>query len=264
MNDKTLGKTAASKLPASLLDESADSIKRADLLESAMLKELGLKAKLPWSADVEHPNAAQASGRYLMGDDPRLPPMPKAPTLKDFFELRVGLDKGVLAHLLQSAKLAKSRGQSDNIVLACLLHDMSVGTLIRTDHGYWASQLVAPYVDEEVSWAIQYHQSLRYFASPEHDYAYPEFYKEVFGEDFVVPDYLKKARDTAKAHKWYESAMAVVVNDYYAFDPGTTVELDEFDDVIANAFRQPKEGLGFDDSPVAHMWRTIIWPNNFL
>ena len=25
-----------------------------------------------------------------------------------------------------------------------------------------------------------------------------------------------------------------------------------------------KEGLGFDASPVAHMWRTMIWPNNFL
>ncbi|HTP17372.1 MAG TPA: hypothetical protein VMK13_16250 [Streptosporangiaceae bacterium] len=23
-------------------------------------------------------------------------------------------------------------------------------------------------------------------------------------------------------------------------------------------------GLGFDGSPVAHMWRTMIWPNNFL
>jgi hypothetical protein len=25
-----------------------------------------------------------------------------------------------------------------------------------------------------------------------------------------------------------------------------------------------EEGLGFDGSPVAHMWRSIIWPNNFL
>ena len=25
-----------------------------------------------------------------------------------------------------------------------------------------------------------------------------------------------------------------------------------------------EEGLGFDGSPVAHMWRTMIWPNNFL
>ena len=25
-----------------------------------------------------------------------------------------------------------------------------------------------------------------------------------------------------------------------------------------------EEGLGFDGSPTAHMWRTMIWPNNFL
>ena len=24
------------------------------------------------------------------------------------------------------------------------------------------------------------------------------------------------------------------------------------------------DGLGFDGSPVAHMWRSMIWPNNFL
>ena len=38
----------------------------------------------------------------------------------------------------------------------------------------------------------------------------------------------------------------------------------EFEDVVGRNFRQPPEGLGFDGSPVAHMWRTMIWPNNFL
>ena len=38
-----------------------------------------------------------------------------------------------------------------------------------------------------------------------------------------------------------------------------------FVDIIGRHFKQPKEGLGFDkSSPVAHMWRTIIWPTNFL
>jgi len=58
--------------------------------------------------------------------------------------------------------------------------------------------------------------------------------------------------------------MQVVVNDLYAFDPNKKVEIEEFEDVIARAFRQPAEGLGFDGSPSAHMWRTMIWPNNFL
>ncbi len=58
--------------------------------------------------------------------------------------------------------------------------------------------------------------------------------------------------------------MQVVLNDLYAFDPSKKVELEEFEDIIGRNFRQPEEGLGFDRSPVAHMWRTLIWPNNFL
>ena len=258
-----------STLAARVAGESAGrpnggAVERADALESRMLQELGLKVKLPWPARVGQPAGPRATGRHLMGDDPRLPAMPEAPTLADFFHCRVALDPGSHSHLLQSARLAMRRGESDNVVLACLLHDISVANLMRTDHGYWAAQLVAPYVEEEVAWAIRYHQCLRYFASPEHGYEYPAFYREIFGEDFVVPDYLVKARDVARRHRWYESAMAVVVNDFYAFDPDVEVEIGEFEDVIARAFRQPAEGLGFDDGPTAHMWRTIIRPNNFL
>jgi hypothetical protein len=40
--------------------------------------------------------------------------------------------------------------------------------------------------------------------------------------------------------------------------------VDDFPDIIGRNFTQPKEGLGFDGSPTAHMWRSIIWPTNFL
>ena len=42
------------------------------------------------------------------------------------------------------------------------------------------------------------------------------------------------------------------------------VKIEFFADIIARNFRQPEEGLGYDDSPSSHMWRTMIWPNNFL
>jgi hypothetical protein len=42
------------------------------------------------------------------------------------------------------------------------------------------------------------------------------------------------------------------------------VDLDVFTDIIGRNFRQPKEGLGFDDSPSAHMWRTINRPTRYL
>jgi len=46
--------------------------------------------------------------------------------------------------------------------------------------------------------------------------------------------------------------------------PDAKVAFEEFEDIAGRNFRQPREGLGFDGSPVAHMWRTMIWPNNFL
>jgi hypothetical protein len=35
----------------------------------------------------------------------------------------------------------------------------------------------------------------------------------------------------------------------------------KFTDMNGRHFKQPKEGLGNDDSPTAHMWRTIANPD---
>ena len=51
---------------------------------------------------------------------------------------------------------------------------------------------------------------------------------------------------------------------FFADEPGPEIPFEMFEDIIGRNFRQPKEGLGFDGSPVAHMWRSMIWPNNFL
>ena len=53
----------------------------------------------------------------------------------------------------------------------------------------------------------------------------------------------------------------VTVNDLYAFDPNAKVDLDQFVDIVGRHFKQPKEGLGYDNSPVAHMWRSIARPD---
>ena len=53
----------------------------------------------------------------------------------------------------------------------------------------------------------------------------------------------------------------VIVNDLYAFEPGVTVSIDPFVDIVGRHFKNPKEGLGNDNSAVAHMWRTIANPD---
>jgi len=198
----------------------------------------------------------------MQGDNPALPKMPAKPKLLDFFRLRFG--RITCNHLLQSAMLARKAGHDDKIVLTCLLHDISNGILIRTDHAYWSAQLIAPYVDEEVSWAIQQHQALRFFPDPEVGYEYPDAYNRFFGPDYAVPEYLKAAYAAARRHRWYMTSRIICLNDIYSFDDTVAIDPGEFEDVIGRHFKQPKEGLGFDNSPVAHMWRTMIWPNNFL
>jgi hypothetical protein len=243
---------------------------RADELEERMAEELErivTKSVLFTLADgkveMESGPALQKKypGKYmLMGPDPRLPPMPEKPTLMDFFKCRFA----TTAHLLQSAKLALKNGMNEKIVLACLLHDIGVASFIRADHGYWGAQLIEPYVDEEVSWAVRMHQALRFFPDESVGYAYPEAYVKYFGPDYQPEPHIVAEYKRARQHKWYMSARMICVNDLYSFDPNARVELEEFTDIIGRNFRQPKEGLGFDSSPSAHMWRTINWPTRFL
>jgi hypothetical protein len=198
----------------------------------------------------------------MMGDNPDLPKMPERPTLADFFRLRI--HRKDVMHMLQSARVARLNGMDEKIIMAALVHDIAVGGLIRSDHGYWGAQLVRPYVDEEVGWAIEKHEALRYFSDESVGYTYPENYVRIFGADYQVPEYLRREHEEARKHRWYMTSRLLTMNDIYSFDPNVRVEIDEFEDIIGRNFRQPAEGLGFDGSPVAHMWRTMIWPNNFL
>ena len=158
---------------------------------------------------------------FMMGDNPALPRMPKRPTLLDFFRLR--FSDIACRHLLQSARLALNAGQEEKIVMACLLHDISNGALLRTDHGYWSAQLVAPYVSEEIAWAVKYHQALRYFADETVGFKYPDAYVQYFGADYELPEYIRRAHDEARNHPWYMSSRLITLYDVYAFQEGSTL-----------------------------------------
>jgi len=208
-------------------------------------------------AEARHPDTV-----FMMGDNPALPKMPERPALKDFFLLR--FSPIARTHLLQSARVARLNGRGEKVIMACLVHDIAISGLLSANHGYWGAQLVAPYVDEEVAWAIEKHEALRYFADESVGYTYPQAYIDYFGPDYLPPDYIRGEYEAARQHRWYMTSRLVTVNDIYSFDPDVAVDFDEFADVVGRNFRQPAEGLGFDGSPVAHMWRTMIWPNNFL
>jgi len=259
--------TAAVEAAAATASLPADD--RADAVERAMAVELGRQAAKsmlyvageidPARTDVLVP--PEEGDYFLMGQDPRLAPMPDRPTLVDFFRLRLPPGQ---QHLLQSAALARAAGCDDKVILACLLHDISGIAFIRPDHGYWAAQMIEPYVDEEVAWAVRHHQALRFFADEEAGYAYPAMYVTLFSADYTPPPYVREAYERARRHRWYPTARLITINDVYAFDPDRIVVLDEFVEIIERNFRQPAEGLGYDDSPSAHMWRTMIAPTRAL
>ncbi len=250
---------ASTHLPA---DERADAIEHAmaQALEKTAVKST-IYTSGEWDPTAARPRAYIPGQHLLMDEDPRLQKMPPKPTLFDFFEKRFRPAK---QHLLQSAALAKEAGHNEKVILACLLHDISVVGFIQPDHGYWGAQMIEPYVDEEIAWAIRYHQALRFFPDPAVGYEYPELYVKYFGKDFVPSTAMQEAHDYARNHKWYMTARLITINDIYSFDDKKTVDLEEFTDLIGRNFRQPAEGLGNDHSSSAHMWRTIIAPTRFL
>ena len=195
-------------------------------------------------------------------------PMPSKPTLADIFNLRLntpkfGLPTAAAPHCVQTAMQALKAGMDEETILACLLHDIGLA-VVRPDHGWWGAQLVEPYVSEKVSWAIRYHQALRYYADESVGYEYPKMYVAMFGEDYRPPEYIAAAHAFARNHKWYMISRNITLCDDYAFDKSVSWSIEPFTDIIGRHFRQPREGLGNDASATAHMWRTLIDPSKPL
>lgn len=249
---------------------------RADALEDELNTRLQLaqapaqateSSSFPTAAEIEARITTRSYRRGVGGgfldtggeNVARLSAMPAAPTFLDFFELRFNSSN----HCLQSANKAMERGVDEEIVLACLLHDL-VQVLMKADHGYWGAQLFEPYVPERTSFAIRYHQALRFYTDTEAGYEYPDLYRRIFGEDYLPAPHIQADYAMLRNHRWYDAPREVTVSDLYAFDRNAVVTIDPFVDIIGRHFKQPKEGLGNDGSPVAHMWRTIANPDSPL
>ena len=261
----SLGGAAA----VSLMSDEA----RADALEDAMSEALDdamaddVAKKFPTMAEVEaqietRPNRRGVGNLFVSGrpNVKILSKMPEKPTFLDFFNQRF---TGTANHCLQSANRAMKTGMSDEIIFACLAHDL-VHALIKVDHGWWGAQMFEPYVSENVTFAIRYHQALRFYEDKEAGYEYPDLYRNMFGADYTPEKYIDDTYKMVRNHKKYILPRQVTVNDLYAFDPNVKVTIDPFIDIIGRQFKQPKDGLGYDNSPVAHMWRSMIRPDSPL
>jgi hypothetical protein len=266
MNQDTRADALERQMLAQLNAAAAESNVSARLPAGSAALALAPADKFPTMAELDEQITTRSYrrgvGRLLWnrnadGRVTRLPPMPAAPSLADFFALRLANTGN---HCLQSANKALHRGADEEIVLACLLHDVAQ-EFMCADHGYWCAQLIEPYVSERVTFAIKYHQALRFFPDEEAGYAYPDVYRRLYGVDYVPDQRLQETYKFVRAHRWYDAAREVTVSDLYAFDPKAVITIDPFVDIIGRHFKQPQEGLGNDTSPVAHMWRTMVNPD---
>jgi hypothetical protein len=246
---------------------------RADALENYLAASItavpaGGAARAPTVAELEAQIPTRSFRRGVGngmvakegGNVTLLPPLPARPTLADFIRLRL---QSNAEHCLQSARLARQKNMDEDIVFACLVHDLSL-SLMRAEHGFWSAQMFEPYVSAKVTFAIRHHATLRFFPDKDAGYEYPELYRTMFGSDYVPPPHQQAEYQWVRKHRWYMAPRLVTVNDLYSFEPGVKVSVDDFADVIGRHFKQPKQGLGFDGSPVAHIWRTAANPDSPL
>src|SRR5205814_1318649 len=202
---------------------------RADALEHYMIAQLDK----PSAPSAQPPAVRRGAGALFGGPSPSgqrpelaaLATMPERPALTDFIRFRG--TPGIGNHILQSANDALRKGESEETVLACLLHDY-VLNLMKPDHGWWGAQMMEPYVSEKVSWAIRHHQALRFYPDSSVGYEYPELYVRIFGKDYVPAPYIKASYEYARKHKWYMEARMITVHDLYALEPGMKVASDPF------------------------------------
>ena len=252
------------------MNDTMTLAERADALEHRMMRELDaiiVKSRLFNLADgdMSIPNgpallAANPGKHMLMGDDPRLPKMPDKPTLMDFFKYRFGPANICCRAPGMPSEPAWTRKSSSPA--CCTTSASSASSAPITVIG--ARRWWRPMSTRRSRWAIRAHQALRFYPDESVGYAYPESYIKNFGADYRPDPYIEEEYKRARDHKWYMTARMITVHDIYSFDPNVMVELEEFTDIIGRNFRQPKEGLGWDSSPSAHMWRTLIRPTRYL
>ena len=191
---------------------------------------------------------------------PELAPMPDKPTLVDFFNLRWAPAN----HVLQSATRALKTGMSEQVILACLLHDV-VQNLIKVDHGWWGAQMIRA-VRRREGRAGRSSITRRCASIPIRPPAtsIPSSTSASTARTTCrrstsrTPTSTRRSTSGTWKRGWSRSTISTPSM------PDAKVSLDPFIDIIGRHFKQPKEGLGFDNSPTAHMWRTMMFPDNPL
>jgi len=132
-------------------------------------------------------------------------------------ELPGGHQISRLQHSLQSATRAHHAGESEEMVVAALLHDIG-DDLAPCSHSELAAAVLRPYVSEKTYWIIKHHGLFQMY-----------YYAHHLGGN-------RNARDIHKNHRWYDDAVHFCEHyDQNCFDPGyDTLPLEFFEPMLRN------------------------------
>ena len=128
-----------------------------------------------------------------------------------------------LEHSLQCATRAYKNGESEEMVVAALLHDIG-DELAPMNHSEYAAAILKPYVSERTHWIVEKHGEFQMF-----------YYAHHLGRN-------KNKRDKYKGHKYYQATIDFCEKyDQNSFDPNyKSLPLDFFKPMVKKIFsRKP-------------------------
>ena len=144
-----------------------------------------------------------------------------------------------LEHCLQSATRAHRAGESEEVVVAALVHD--IGDMIAPfSHSELAAAVLRPFVSEKTYWIVKHHGLFQTY-----------YYAHHLGGD-------RNARDCYRDHQWYDDAIRFCeLYDQNCFDPDYNTEpLSFFAPMVERLFSREtvhdfETGVRYSDRSVA-------------
>tara|TARA_B100001029_G_scaffold137130_1_gene116166 strand:- start:375 stop:932 length:558 start_codon:yes stop_codon:yes gene_type:complete len=124
-----------------------------------------------------------------------------------------------LEHSLQSATRALNAGESEEMIVAALLHDIG-DELAPMNHSEYAASILKPYVSEKTHWIIEKHGEFQAY-----------YYAHHLGGD-------RNKRDKYKNHKYYKDCLDFCEKyDQNSFDPNfKSLPLEHFKPIVKKVF----------------------------
>ena len=132
-------------------------------------------------------------------------------------------------HSLQSATRALKNGESDEMVIAALFHDVA-DPIAPANHSAVASEILKPYVDERIFWIVRHHGVFQGY-----------YYFHHLGGN-------RDAREIFREHEWFDDCAHFCHEyDQNCFDPGyKEMPLEEFAPLVYEVLGKPSRFSGFE------------------